>query len=143
MNRQATQNSDIPLDQLSAFERVRLTWRLLHDNRVALWMKAAVPIFALVYLVMPIDLIPDFILGLGQLDDVSVIGVSIFAMTKILPKLAPRTIRAEHLAAMRNRERGTAAKPDQTVIDVPFKFVDRDTEQQTERLSSEHWGKSA
>ena len=31
-------------------------------------------IAAIAYVVMPIDLVPDFILGLGQLDDISIVG---------------------------------------------------------------------
>jgi len=48
--------------------------RLLADPRVAWWRKAA---FAglIVYLAMPIDLVPDFIPVAGQLDDAIVVAL--------------------------------------------------------------------
>jgi len=48
--------------------QVWLTWKLLLDRRVPFWMKALLAL-PLIYVLSPIDLIPDFIIGLGQLDD--------------------------------------------------------------------------
>ena len=46
----------------------RLVWRLWRDARVPGWTKL-IPLAGLVYLLSPIDLIPDLMLpGLGQLD---------------------------------------------------------------------------
>lgn len=85
-------------------------------------MKAAVPAVAGIYLAFPIDLIPDFILGFGQIDDLGVLGLAIFALTKILPKIAPREVIDEHLAEMRGGRRG--ASNDDQVIDTTFTVVD-------------------
>ena len=35
-------------------------------------------VVALIYIISPIDLIPDYIIGLGQIDDVAIIGFSLF-----------------------------------------------------------------
>jgi len=32
----------------------------------------------LIYIISPIDLIPDYIIGLGQIDDVAILGVSLY-----------------------------------------------------------------
>ena len=113
-------------EELGALERVRLTWRLFRDDRVAAWMKAAVPVIAALYLIAPIDLIPDFILGLGQIDDLSIIGVALFAMTKLLPKLAPDAVTSEHLSEMRGEAVRTAPKEaDATYIETSFRYADR------------------
>ena len=95
-------------DQLSGIQRSQLCWRLLRDERVATWIKAAVPMMAIAYVIMPVDLIPDFILGLGQIDDVGMIGIALLVMTRVLPKLAPRNVVNEHIGdlTMGRRSRG-------------------------------------
>ncbi len=114
------------VETLSALERIRLTWRLFRDERVATWMKAAVPVIAALYLIAPIDLIPDFILGLGQIDDLSIIGVALFAMTKLLPRLAPNSVTSEHLSEMRGEAVRTESKEqDGTFIETSFRYADR------------------
>ncbi|MFP4323333.1 MAG: YkvA family protein [Anaerolineales bacterium] len=52
---------------------------LLADNRIAGWQKAYV-IFMTVYIISPIDLVPEVVLGmLGLVDDASLLGI--FLMT--------------------------------------------------------------
>ena len=68
-----------------------LTWRLLMDKRVPMWMKA-VALLPLVYVLSPIDIIPDFILGLGQLDDIGIVLVGM----RFFQSLVPDDIVAEH-----------------------------------------------
>jgi uncharacterized membrane protein YkvA (DUF1232 family) len=43
-------------------------------------------ILTLAYIISPIDLIPDYILGLGQIDDVGILGLSLYYMEKDLLK---------------------------------------------------------
>ena len=43
----------------------QLVWRLLQDPRVPGWIKL-VPLFTLIYLISPIDLVPDFLVGPGR-----------------------------------------------------------------------------
>lgn len=61
------------------FKQFRLVWMLMQDGQVPLWAKTIVPL-SLIYLVSPIDIIPDVFLGLGQLDDLGIIllGMSLF-----------------------------------------------------------------
>jgi uncharacterized membrane protein YkvA (DUF1232 family) len=68
-----------------------LTWRLFTDNRVPMWMKAVL-LIPLIYVLSPIDIIPDFILGLGQLDDIGII----LAGMRFFQSLVPDEIVAEH-----------------------------------------------
>lgn len=53
---------------------VVLLRRLCVDSRVAWWRKALL-VGAVAYLVMPIDLVPDFIPVAGQLDDAIVVAL--------------------------------------------------------------------
>ncbi len=50
--------------------------RLLGDRSVARWRKGVL-VLLLAYLASPIDLVPDFIPGLGQLDDAIVVALAL------------------------------------------------------------------
>jgi uncharacterized membrane protein YkvA (DUF1232 family) len=43
-------------------------------------------IVALAYIISPIDLIPDYIIGLGQIDDVAILGFLLYFLEKDLMK---------------------------------------------------------
>lgn len=74
----------------------QLAWRLMQDDRVPTFLKVAIPLVVAAYFLFPVDLIPDFIPGLGQLDDLGVIllGISLFI------NLAPRDVVIEHRVGM-------------------------------------------
>jgi uncharacterized membrane protein YkvA (DUF1232 family) len=55
---------------------VRMAWRLFQDRRVPALAKA-IPMLSLLYVIMPFDLIPDWLLGLGQLDDLVVVALGL------------------------------------------------------------------
>ncbi len=72
----------------------RLTWRLVADKRVSIWLKLIVPATFL-YLIVPVDLLPGYIFpGLGFLDD---LAVTVFGLTLFI-RLCPRHIVEEHLS---------------------------------------------
>ncbi len=76
-------------------DQFRLTWRLMRDPRVPLWAKA-IPVLAILYVVSPIDFIPDVIIGLGQLDDLAIVigGMRLFA------SIVPEDIVEQHRAEL-------------------------------------------
>src|SRR5262245_17804020 len=80
-------------------EQVRLTWALLLDSRVP-WVLKLIPIGAFAYVLSPIDLIPDFIIGLGQLDDIGII----FAALRVFNSIAPADVVAEHTHRLRGED---------------------------------------
>ena len=41
---------------------------------------------ALAYIISPLDLIPDYIIGLGQIDDAVILGLSLYFLEKDLRK---------------------------------------------------------
>lgn len=55
---------------------VKLLFRLLSDRRVPLRRKALVGA-VLVYVLSPIDLIPDFVTGIGHLDDIVAVSLAV------------------------------------------------------------------
>ncbi len=76
-------------------DRMMLTWRMLRDPRVPLWAKI-IPVAAAIYVLSPLDLIPDVLIGLGQLDD---LGVLIGAM-RLFEAVVPGYIVDEHRIAI-------------------------------------------
>ncbi len=75
--------------------QLRLAWRLFKDRRVP-WGLKLIPPAALIYILSPVDILPDLGLGLGQLDDVAIILLSI----KLFIELAPVEVVREHLQAL-------------------------------------------
>lgn len=61
-------------------DQIRLTWQLLRDPRVPIWAKA-IPVIGILYVLSPVDIIPDVFIGLGQLDDLAIVmgGMRLFA----------------------------------------------------------------
>jgi uncharacterized membrane protein YkvA (DUF1232 family) len=72
--------------------RIKLFWRLLKDRRVPVWVKA-IPVLSLVYLAVPADVVPDILVGLGQLDDLAVLALGY----RLFIGLAPPQVVREHL----------------------------------------------
>ena len=81
-------------------DQLMLTWRLIRDPRVPLWMKA-IPVLAVAYVLSPIDLIPDFIIGLGQLDDLGLI----FGAMRLFESVTPDYVVAEHRKELDRRNK--------------------------------------
>ena len=64
---------------------IRLIWKLLTDSRVPFWIRIALPL-ALIYVISPIDILPDFIPVMGRVDDIIAIVVGIMILLKLAPK---------------------------------------------------------
>ncbi|TMA94848.1 MAG: DUF1232 domain-containing protein [Deltaproteobacteria bacterium] len=74
---------------------LKLFSRLIKDARVPLTSKLLL-VGILAYVVLPADLVPDFLIGVGQLDDLAVIlgGLRLFL------RLCPPQVVQEHLRAI-------------------------------------------
>src|SRR5258706_15546428 len=77
-------------------DQVRLSWRLFKDPRVPAITKA-IPLLTLVYIVSPIDLLPDVIPIIGEMDDVALLGVGL----TLFISAAPKYVVNEHLSLLR------------------------------------------
>jgi uncharacterized membrane protein YkvA (DUF1232 family) len=71
---------------------VKLFTRLIKDERVALGPKLLVAAL-FVYIILPTDIVPDFLVGLGQLDDLVVLITGL----KLFLRLCPAEVVREHL----------------------------------------------
>ena len=90
---------------------IRLIWKLLTDSRVPFWIRIALPL-ALIYVISPIDILPDFIPVMGRVDDI----IAIVAGIMILLKLAPKKVVNQH------------KKDNQTIIDGEYREEDQENQ---------------
>lgn len=63
---------------------LRLVWRLLRDRRVPAGLKV-LPALAVLYVISPLDVIPDFLPVRGQLDDIVIAGVLLLLFVVLSP----------------------------------------------------------
>jgi uncharacterized membrane protein YkvA (DUF1232 family) len=89
-------------------DQLRLGWRLLRDERVPA-LKFALPALLGLYVVSPLDPIPDFLIGLGQIDDLGVVIAGVLLAARLIPRLAPSHVVDEYLHDMGMR--GPTVKP--------------------------------
>jgi uncharacterized membrane protein YkvA (DUF1232 family) len=91
-----TDNSDrhSPGFWMNLFNSFRVAWRLMWDSRVPASAKL-VPILTILYILSPIDLVPDVIVGLGQLDDIAILLLGTQLFIAVSPKDIVERVRAE------------------------------------------------
>ena len=83
------------MGRLLQFRRELITlWQAFFAAETPLRLKVLM-LFVPLYLVSPIDLIPDFIPIAGWLDDAIVIPLLVSLIVRMLPQLAPRTTRTD------------------------------------------------
>ena len=82
------------LNDLGWRRGARGVWGLVRDPRVPLAVRL-IPVPVLLYLVSPIDLVPDFIPILGQADDVLIVAAALWLMLRF----TPREVIEEHFRA--------------------------------------------
>jgi uncharacterized membrane protein YkvA (DUF1232 family) len=104
---------------LGPMDNLRLTWKLLRDPKVAPYAKVVLPILAIVYLILPIDLIPDVILGLGQVDDAGVITFLGYLLVNFVRRAGLSTLLQE---TRRPRTTSRPASAEQ-IIDATYHVV--------------------
>ena len=73
------------------FQDLKLLLPLIKDYWRGTYRQVSIKsilIFAagLAYIISPIDLIPDYLIGLGQIDDVAILGLSLYFLEKDLLK---------------------------------------------------------
>jgi uncharacterized membrane protein YkvA (DUF1232 family) len=105
-----------PLSLRSLINLARVAVRLFREPRVPMLIKA-VPLLAFLYLLSPIDLVPDFIPGLGQLDDLGII----LAALEVFVRLCPSGAQAFHREALAQRRRYGPMTPTDDIIEAEWR----------------------
>lgn len=72
-----------------------ILWRAFVAAETPVWLKGLMLLVPL-YLISPLDLIPDFIPFAGWLDDIVVIPLLVSWIVGLLPQRATRTARSDH-----------------------------------------------
>jgi uncharacterized membrane protein YkvA (DUF1232 family) len=90
-------------------QQAKLAYNLMLDPRVNPLTKL-IPVAAVAYLILPTDVVPDFLPVLGQLDDVAIL---LFGL-RLFFEFAPPGVVEEHLKRLVARVRG-----DWTVTEEP------------------------
>jgi len=93
-----------------------VSWKLYWDKRVSVFLKI-LPTVAVLYILSPIDPIPDFRLGLGQLDDIIVAG-TLFLLFVIW---SPKRIVSEHAGGRKN-----ISDEDTKTIETDYRYLDEE-----------------
>jgi uncharacterized membrane protein YkvA (DUF1232 family) len=94
----------------------RLAARLVRDRRIPGLLKA-VPVAAVLYMLSPLDIVPDFLAGFGQLDDA---GVMILAL-KMFIRICPAPLVAFHRDEIARRRPYSSPTPGDEIIDAEFR----------------------
>ncbi|MFQ5854968.1 MAG: YkvA family protein [Anaerolineae bacterium] len=74
-------------------DRIQLAWHLFRDDRVSPAVKA-IPLMGLLYLIWPLDLLPDLFPALGQLDDIAVLLLALNWFIRACPSDVVEDIRS-------------------------------------------------
>jgi uncharacterized membrane protein YkvA (DUF1232 family) len=110
-------------------KNIRLIWRLLNDRRISPWPKMIIPA-TLLYLLFPVDIIPDIVPGLGQLDDIAVILLGL----KLFVEMCPSEIVRQHLDELASvaslwrvveEDEPPEAKPPRC-LEIPYQVSDKE-----------------
>jgi uncharacterized membrane protein YkvA (DUF1232 family) len=80
------------------------------DKRVPFFLRTLVPL-AILYFLLPIDLIPDTLGYLGRFDDIIILAMAALLLTK----LAPRHVVDEHSGNRKKDDRPKEDDPDKIV----------------------------
>jgi uncharacterized membrane protein YkvA (DUF1232 family) len=73
-------------------QQFRLVYNLMLDGRVPALTKL-IPVAAVAYLFFPVDVVPDILVGLGQLDDLAILMLGF----RFFLEFAPPNVVHEHL----------------------------------------------
>ncbi|MEE8370283.1 MAG: DUF1232 domain-containing protein [Dehalococcoidia bacterium] len=65
--------------------KLRLAVALMRDSRIPLGVRA-IPALLVLYLAMPIDIIPDFIPVLGHIDDLLILVIGVGLLLRLTPR---------------------------------------------------------
>lgn len=108
-------------------DNVQLAWKLIRDGRVSPWLRFGIPALVGLYLISPVDFLPDAVLGLGQLDDLAIIWLGLQMLLRVTPRNIVneyRSPRQEADPTSKTSPRGNSKASDGDVVDATYRVVD-------------------
>ncbi len=106
----------------SVLNQLRLALKLMADPRVP-GLAKLLPVAAVLYLLSPIDLIPDMVIGLGQLDDLGILILGIKSFISMAPPHVVEELRNEITGSSKTSGKSNAHASEETV-DGSYRVVD-------------------
>jgi uncharacterized membrane protein YkvA (DUF1232 family) len=103
----------------AVLRHAQLAFRLLRDERVPTAVKLVIPA-TLLYLISPIDVMPDFLPMVGQADDLMVLLLGVLAFIK----MCPAWVVAEHEASIEGRDTPADGGRRGEPVDAKYRWVD-------------------
>lgn len=67
--------------------RALMFWKVLRDRSVPWWGKLSFIAASVGYVALPIDLLPDLIIGLGWIDDLIALPIFAWFFGRVLPRI--------------------------------------------------------
>ena len=106
---------------MGLFQNARVAWRLLRDHREPLSAKLLIPGLAAAYLLLPVDLLPDLMPGIGQLDDLAILALGL----KMFVDMSPQWLVQWHRDTLAGKA-PTAANPQRadTTVDGDYRVIE-------------------
>jgi uncharacterized membrane protein YkvA (DUF1232 family) len=101
----------------------RLAWKLFRDPRVSKTTKYLIPGIVAAYLLLPIDILPDFVPVLGQLDDLAIIALGIKFFIDMSPSWLVQFYRDE-LAGKASTATGPNGPKGEKTVDGEYRVMD-------------------
>lgn len=74
----------LPSATRTAYASLKLAVRLLRDPQVPAWLKA-LPMLGVVYVLSPLDFVPDIFPVIGQMDDLAIVLMAVEALRRFAP----------------------------------------------------------
>lgn len=71
----------------SFWQHARLVWRMMRSGDIPFLLKV-IPFLGMIYIISPLDFVPDAIPALGQLDDIGILLLSL----KLFINMAPTAV---------------------------------------------------
>ena len=94
---------------------IRLAWKLFLDKRIPKYKKI-IPLIGIIYLINPFDLIKDYILVLGFIDDLLIL----FGLITLFVVTSPGKIIIEKLASVNKKNK----KENDKTMNADYEFID-------------------
>src|SRR5205085_309823 len=105
----------------SVVNHVRLVGRLLKDTRVPTYLKV-LPFAPILYFLFPLDVIPDLIPVIGQMDDLGVLMVALQAFVMLVPQYVVDEHRDDIAGVKPFSTAGAGAKADPSTSTIDGKW---------------------
>jgi uncharacterized membrane protein YkvA (DUF1232 family) len=142
-SRQQNKQSGNAIPHMGPWENLQYTWRMLRDPRVAPYAKVALPILALIYLISPIDVIPDMILGLGQVDDAGVIALIAYFLLTYVRRAGWATLLENGVPAPPTKKsESTSISVNDDIIDAQYRVISQTKQNRGQKAQEKSWGNS-